>query len=459
MTVVNEHERRMVCLAAAQMDGSGWKALVESKVTPEMLSDSTCADIYRYALQRHRLDNRYPSKKVLRQKFVDFQWTNVNESLTLLVDEFKEWRKSSRVFSLLTEGIKTYQTDPQQGFKEAMALLESGLKDIQSEDVEETGDVLTDDADAFWDLMDKRRDTSGDIIPLGIPGVDSTMAAGGFRPGQLLVIVALDKVGKSTLSMQLGINIHDAGRSVIYQTYEMDEEETLERFVSQRLKVAPTRLAKGSLKRSEEDRVEDFFDGYETGDLQPMRITRNLSDLAAVESYAEKYKPDVIVIDGAYMMDLPSKDSRTQEIELMLKELLGDADADLAFYPDQSFDYAILSETLQTMRRPDRVLEELLRIGKTYHAFVIITTQANKDRMRGHQLNSGSAADSSAWQRYAHMVLGLERTSAIGGEKGEVDDTARTVRILNSRTGSAGDEIPMTWDWGTQTFEEMGPDE
>ena len=421
MTVVNEHERRMVCLAAAQMDGSGWKALVESKVTPEMLSDSTCADIYRYTLQRHRIDNRYPSKKVLRQKFVDFQWTNVNESLTLLVDEFKEWRKSSRVFSLLTEGIKTYQTDPQQGFKEAMALLESGLKDIQSEDVEETGDVLTDDADAFWDLMDKRRDTSGDIIPLGIPGVDSTMAAGGFRPGQLLVIVALDKVGKSTLSMQLGINIHDAGRSVIYQTYEMDEEETLERFVSQRLKVAPTRLAKGSLKRSEEDRVEDFFDGYETGDLQPMRITRNLSDLATVESYAEKYKPDVIVIDGAYMMDLPSKDSRTQEIELMLKELL--------------------------------------RIGKTYNAFVIITTQANKDRMRGHQLNSGSAADSSAWQRYAHMVLGLERASAIGGEKGEVDDTARTIRILNSRTGSAGDEIPMTWDWGTQTFEEMGTDE
>ena len=47
-----------------------------------------------------------------------------------------------------------------------------------------------------------------------------------------------------------------------------------------------------------------------------------------------------------------------------LSVIQGDADADLAFYPDQSFDYAILSETLQTMRRPDKVLEELLRIGK-----------------------------------------------------------------------------------------------
>ncbi len=46
-----------------------------------------------------------------------------------------------------------------------------------------------------------------------------------------------------------------------------------------------------------------------------------------------------------------------------LSVIQGDAGADLAFYPDHSFDYAILSETLQTMMRPDRALEELLRIG------------------------------------------------------------------------------------------------
>ena len=46
----------------------------------------------------------------------------------------------------------------------------------------------------------------------------------------------------------------------------------------------------------------------------------------------------------------------------------GDADTDLPGYPDQSFDYAILSQTLQTCRAPDRVLDELLRIGR--RAFV-----------------------------------------------------------------------------------------
>jgi len=51
-----------------------------------------------------------------------------------------------------------------------------------------------------------------------------------------------------------------------------------------------------------------------------------------------------------------------------LPVIQGDADTDLAEYPDGSFDYAILSQTLQTTKRPDLVLDHLLRIGR--EAFV-----------------------------------------------------------------------------------------
>jgi methionine biosynthesis protein MetW len=51
-----------------------------------------------------------------------------------------------------------------------------------------------------------------------------------------------------------------------------------------------------------------------------------------------------------------------------LSVIQGDADTDLADYPDAAFDYAILSQTLQTTRRPDLVLQQLLRIGR--RAFV-----------------------------------------------------------------------------------------
>ena len=46
----------------------------------------------------------------------------------------------------------------------------------------------------------------------------------------------------------------------------------------------------------------------------------------------------------------------------------GDADTDLADYPNDGFDYVILSQTLQATRHPRIVLEHMLRIGR--HAVV-----------------------------------------------------------------------------------------
>ena len=42
----------------------------------------------------------------------------------------------------------------------------------------------------------------------------------------------------------------------------------------------------------------------------------------------------------------------------------GDAEKDLFQFPDSSFDFVILSQTLQAFLNPERVLDELLRVGK-----------------------------------------------------------------------------------------------
>jgi methionine biosynthesis protein MetW len=47
-----------------------------------------------------------------------------------------------------------------------------------------------------------------------------------------------------------------------------------------------------------------------------------------------------------------------------LAVIQGDADSDLGNYPDDSFDYVILSQTLQATRNPRQVVEDMLRIGR-----------------------------------------------------------------------------------------------
>jgi methionine biosynthesis protein MetW len=47
-----------------------------------------------------------------------------------------------------------------------------------------------------------------------------------------------------------------------------------------------------------------------------------------------------------------------------LSVIQGDADTDLSSYPDDAYDYVILSQTLQATFEPKTVLEHMLRIGR-----------------------------------------------------------------------------------------------
>lgn len=105
-------------------------------------------------------------------------------------------------------------------------------------------------------------------------------------------------------------------------------------------------------------------------------------DLSVIADHVERGSRilDIGCGDGALMAALRDQrqcDARGLEIDSDnvaaaiargLSVVQGDADVDLSGYPDKSFDYAILSQTLQTTRRPDAVLDELLRIGR--RAFV-----------------------------------------------------------------------------------------
>jgi methionine biosynthesis protein MetW len=84
---------------------------------------------------------------------------------------------------------------------------------------------------------------------------------------------------------------------------------------------------------------------------------------------------DVGCGDGDLLLLLESRGIDGRGIELSregvnrcvakgLAVVQGDADTDLVNYPDDAFDYVILSQTLQATRQPRVVLENLLRIGR-----------------------------------------------------------------------------------------------
>ena len=59
-----------------------------------------------------------------------------------------------------------------------------------------------------------------------------------------------------------------------------------------------------------------------------------------------------------------SKSNVQKCISKGLTVIEGDAENDLYQFPDSSFDFVILSQTLQAFLSPEKVLDELLRVGK-----------------------------------------------------------------------------------------------
>jgi methionine biosynthesis protein MetW len=100
-----------------------------------------------------------------------------------------------------------------------------------------------------------------------------------------------------------------------------------------------------------------------------------------LELIANKIEPNSRVLDigcgdGAllgFLKQTKNVDARGIEISMDgvrdcvsqgLSVIQGDADTDLDAYPENAFDVAVLSQTLQATRQPRKVVENLVRIGR-----------------------------------------------------------------------------------------------
>ncbi len=112
--------------------------------------------------------------------------------------------------------------------------------------------------------------------------------------------------------------------------------------------------------------------------MNPPMMTRLRPDLALIADLIPRGSRvlDIGCGDGALIERLvQTKSCDARGIELSregvsgavargLSVVQGNADTDLADYPSGTFDYAVLSQTLQATHRPAVVLDQLLRIGR-----------------------------------------------------------------------------------------------
>lgn len=167
--------------------------------------------------------------------------------------------------------------------------------------------------------------------------------------------------------------------------------------------------------------------------------------------------------DGALLDDLvhrKSVDGRGVELSQAgvnacvahgLSVIQGDADTDLAHYPDDAFDYVVLSRTLQATRNPRDVVSNLVRIGSNA---VVSFTNFGHWRFRAKFLAQGMMPivghDGSNWYDTPNIHLCTIRDFV--ALSNELDLTVRRALSL-SRAGSAR-ELNSIGAWANLRGEE-----
>ena len=119
----------------------------------------------------------------------------------------------------------------------------------------------------------------------------------------------------------------------------------------------------------------------------------------------------------------------------------GDADRDLADYPDDAFDYAILSQTLQTVRDPKAVLEELLRIAR--HAIVSFPNfghwRVRASLLVGGRMPATRALPSAWWETpNIHLCTLLDFTDLVSQLGFRIDAASALIRGKPARPMKPG---------------------
>lgn len=154
-------------------------------------------------------------------------------------------------------------------------------------------------------------------VPTGFPSIDRI--TGGFFAGQLWHIAARSYMGKSTVALEFAYNQLAASRGVYFASYEMTNDELIERMFSSKAGVSLSKFTQGGIQVEEIKRVEATSGEFQG---QPMfmddRPPSTVQQLRArVKLAATHHKLSLVVVDHLGLF--PHIDRRVQRAQQLVE--------------------------------------------------------------------------------------------------------------------------------------------
>ena len=392
---------------------------VNAKITTDFFTDDKYQRVWEYLVEHWRKYGTPPDEAVVKLAFPSYQWKTYPQPLDYFIEGLRQRRKRTILVTALQDSSKYLQASDEPDAIDLMAeVLHDALIQVRLNTATTLDMDVTKALAEVQALLDERMDNPGFLrgISTGFKGID--YVTGGFQPEQFIVLIGLPKALKSSNLLYMALECHKAAKVPLFIGFEMSNIEQMDRLLSLLSGVGLTKIMTGALGVNEHRTVLRSLKQIEA--MRPFVMSVDLDStmtVSGIQAKAMEYNPDVIFIDGAYLM-----------MSEMAKVEQGSPQA--------------LTDIARSLKR----LAQNLRIP------VVVTTQASATRSKGGTLNPYSAMYTQAWQQSADVLLGVERVDP--DDEGQGSEVMIRMRVLNSRSGPRADTT-VIWDWSRGMVAEL----
>ena len=394
---------------------------INARVTLEFFTDDKYRRVYEYLQDHWRKYGTSPDLAVVNNAFPSYEWPSYNQSIGYFIDSLRQRRKEVILMDALSTAAQyLHAKDDPDSLNQLEATLREGLAKVRLETAPTYDVDFVQRTDHVMGRLDERALDPGYLrgISTGVQGID--YVTGGLQPEQFLVIIGLPKAMKSSTLLYIATRIHAQAKMPLFIGFEMSNDEQEDRLTSLYGHVGLTKVMNGTFNWRERKQIEKALKLMANSPV-PLITSVDMDSAMTVNGVQAKileYQPDVVLIDGAYLMqsELPKADPGSAQ-----------ALADIA--------------------------RGLKRLAQAQRIPLIVTTQASETRTKGGKLTASSAMYTQAWRQSADVMLGVERVDPEAPDTGEV---MVRFKVLASRAGPRA-ETMLSWDWSEGRMEELDP--
>jgi replicative DNA helicase len=404
------------CISLIVLDGE-LQPFIDAKINEQFFPENEHRRVFEMIMQHYRRQGKPPSEAAVHKAYPNYVFEVPPEPVAYYLEQLQENRKQrimidgvQKAADRLTDNAPglTLGSDLEvilrQTLAQALHEIPQGVSSAYYEEIEAR--IIK----ALHERLANPSSMKG--ISTGIPGIDYVTR--GLQKQQLITVVGTPKTGKSSVLLYMAYRASIDAFKTLFFTFEMTNEEQEDRMTSLITQVDLNKILRADYKKDMKKMEQALRAHIALGD-RLVFVNQSGMTLSGVQSIIQEQQPDVVFIDGVYLMMDESNPPEPEGSPRMLTNLT----------------------------------RGLKRMAQQLKVPIVISTQALLAKSKGG-LTMGSVGYSSSFAQDSDVLFGVEQL--------EQSINTSKFSVLAQRSGPRKD-CYLCIDWTQGSISEVSKEE